>query len=78
MRMTICPVRYFKELSDEAANRPLMSDKEYRTEYSIFCLLAAPLIISNDLTRWTAGEREEVHILLAGPHLLPIMNFIAS
>jgi hypothetical protein len=43
----------YKELSDEAANRPLMTDSEYRTEYSIFCLLAAPLIMSNDLSRWT-------------------------
>lgn len=43
----------YKELSDEATNRPLMTDSEYRTEYSIFCLLAAPLIMSNDLSRWT-------------------------
>lgn len=42
----------YKELSDEGANHPLMSDEEYRTEYSIFCLLAAPLIFSNDLSRW--------------------------
>ena len=43
----------YKELSDEGSNQPLLSDDEYRTEYSIFCLLAAPLIMSNDLTRWT-------------------------
>ena len=43
----------FKSLDDEEAGRPLMSDHEYQSEYSIFCLLAAPLIMSNDLTRWT-------------------------
>ena len=45
----------FKELSDEAADRPLMSDEEYRSEYSVFCLLAAPLVLSSNLNRWTAA-----------------------
>ena len=43
----------FKALSDQEANRPLLSDAQYRTEFSVFCLLAAPLIMSNDLSRWT-------------------------
>ena len=30
-----------------------MTDDEYRSEYSVFCLLAAPLIMSNDLSQWT-------------------------
>ena len=51
----------YKALSDEkSGGNPLMTDDEYRSEYSVFCLLAAPLIMSNSLLpdHWTdAMER---------------------
>ena len=48
----------YKALSDEkSGGNPLMTDDEYRSEYSIFCLLAAPLIMSNSLEPelWTGA-----------------------
>merc|ERR1719201_2041967 len=48
----------FKALSDQTKNAPLQTDQQYRSEYSLFCLLAAPLIMSNDLTRWTPAMAE--------------------
>ena len=48
----------YKALSDEkSGGNPLMTDDEYRSEYSIFCLLAAPLIMSNSLLpeHWTGA-----------------------
>jgi alpha-galactosidase len=34
-----------------------MSTEEYRTQMSLWCIMAAPLIIADDLRRWSADTR---------------------
>ena len=55
-------------LDDRGSGKPGMTDDEYRSEMSVFCLLAAPLIFSADLTRWTPAMAST----LLNPELLAI------
>jgi hypothetical protein len=59
----------YKALSDEkSGGQPLMTDDEYRSEFSVFCLLAAPLIMSNDLSKWTPAMADT----LLNPEMIAI------